>query len=65
MTSSLESCRMMRKCRNKGEVLIFIEDTKGDIFGGYFSQSLNFRESYYGTGESFLFKVTVNKIDTD
>lgn len=49
----------MRKCKNKGELLFLIQDTKGNVFGGYFSQDLVFKESYFGTGESFLFKVTV------
>lgn len=59
MTGMMQSIRLLTKCKNKGELLIVIQDTKGNIFGGYFSQNLQMKESYYGTGESFLFKVTV------
>jgi hypothetical protein len=32
-------------------------DTHGRVFGGYLPCELEFRNSYFGTGESFLFRV--------
>lgn len=40
--------------------MIVIKDTLGNVFGGYFSQSLEVKEDFYGTGESFLFKQSVS-----
>jgi hypothetical protein len=48
--------RMLNKCENKGELMVVVKDTLGNVFGGYFSQSMEVKEDYYGTGESFLFK---------
>lgn len=55
--------RFSKKCFNKGELLLCIEDTsmeknankKNRIFGGYISQNLKHHEDFFGTGESFLF----------
>lgn len=46
-------------CRGKGELLFVIQDIKERVFGGYFSQNLEIKPEYYGTGESFLFEVKV------
>lgn len=52
----------MRNCVGKGEIIILVKDTKGNIFGGCFSQPLEVKDDFYGTGESFLFKLdTKNK----
>lgn len=51
--------RLMRNCRGKGELLFVIQDVKDGIFGGYFSQNLEAKPDYFGTGESFLFVVKV------
>jgi hypothetical protein len=37
--------------------LIFLEDTKGNVFGGFASSAWETAESYFGTGESFLFSL--------
>ena len=36
-----------------------MRDTKGFVFGGYFSQQLEIREGFHGTGEAFIFKQSV------
>jgi len=57
--------RLMNLCGKKGELLFVILDTSENVFGGYFSQSLEQKIDYYGTGDSFLFtvKVTSSLID--
>ena len=37
--------------------IIFFEDTKGHVFGGYASDTWEIQDSYYGSGESFLFRL--------
>lgn len=37
--------------------MILVKDTLGNIFGGCFSQPLEVKDDFYGTGESFLFKL--------
>lgn len=49
---------MLSKCLNRGEVVFLIEDFHGHIFGGYTACDIDMRDDYYGTGESFLFKVS-------
>jgi len=49
---------MYSKVRDKGAVVIVVEDTNGYIFGGYASESLHPSRGYYGTGESFLFRLS-------
>lgn len=56
--------RLLRKCRGKGELLIVLQDIKENIFGGYFSQNLEVKPEYFGTGESFLFVVKVLSCDS-
>ena len=45
--------------RNKDwlATVIVIKDTNGNVFGGYASSTWAPHESYFGTGESFLFKL--------
>jgi len=38
-----------------------VRDTNDNIFGGCFSQPLEIKEDFYGTGESFLYKFSVRK----
>jgi hypothetical protein len=45
----------LRTCAGKGEVIIVVQDTQDAIFGGYFSQTMEIKQNYFGTGESFLF----------
>ena len=35
--------------------MVLIKDTAGKSFGGYFSQEMEVKTDYYGTGESFVF----------
>lgn len=51
--------RLLKTCGGKGEILIVIQDTQESIFGGYFSQSIVAKPDFFGTGESFLFRVEV------
>ena len=37
--------------------LIIIEDSWGYIFGGFISQTLKNKSSFYGSGESFVFSI--------
>eukprot|EP00026_Physarum_polycephalum_P001935 Phypoly_transcript_01938.p1 GENE.Phypoly_transcript_01938~~Phypoly_transcript_01938.p1 ORF type:complete len:827 (+),score=146.83 Phypoly_transcript_01938:38-2518(+) len=48
---------MYSRVRDKGGVFIIIQDTKRNVFGGFASESLHVSRTYYGTGESFLFKL--------
>ena len=49
--------RLIHNCTDHGEVLMIVKDTYGRVFGGYFSQNLTLRDDFFGTGESFLFKL--------
>lgn len=49
----------MRKVRGRGPVFIAVQDIKGNVFGGYFSQEPEFRKEFFGSGESFLYKIKV------
>eukprot|EP01112_Ceratiomyxa_fruticulosa_P016458 TRINITY_DN4981_c0_g1_i1.p1 TRINITY_DN4981_c0_g1~~TRINITY_DN4981_c0_g1_i1.p1 ORF type:complete len:818 (+),score=190.30 TRINITY_DN4981_c0_g1_i1:195-2648(+) len=51
---------MYAKLRNKGPVVILIEDANHYVFGGFASESLHTTQRYYGTGESFLFQLSPN-----
>ena len=45
----------------KGETLIFLQDMQENVFGAYCSQALEYKEGFFGTGETFLFKITVDQ----
>ena len=47
--------RKMERC--EGPTLLVIEDTEGNRFGGLASDPFAVRESFFGTGESFLFSL--------
>jgi hypothetical protein len=49
----------MYLCANKGELVFVIQDTNDQVFGGYFSQSMEIKPEFYGTGETFLFQLKV------
>ena len=49
----------MTNAHNKGPILILVKDVNENIFGGFFSQDLEYRHEYFGSGESFLFKIKV------
>jgi TLD len=49
----------MYLCANKGELVFVVQDTHDQIFGGYFSQSMEIKPDFYGTGETFLFQLKV------
>jgi TLD len=48
---------LMRKCESQGPVVVAIKDSIGSTFGGFISEELRFRKEFFGTGESFLYKV--------
>jgi hypothetical protein len=50
---------MSRLVSDKGELLVFIQDTRGAVFGGCMTQSFSLRNSFFGTGDAFVFKVIV------
>jgi len=37
--------------------LIIVEDTMGEVFGAYVSEAWSKQKGFYGTGETFLFKL--------
>lgn len=39
-----------------------IEDSHGNVFGGFASSDLEMHDDYFGTGDSFLFKAAKDKI---
>ena len=44
----------------ENEYLVFVlKDNFGNTFGGFFTHKLEISDSFYGTGESFLFKMNV------
>jgi hypothetical protein len=49
----------MYLCANRGELVFVVQDTNDQIFGGYFSQNLEVKPEFYGTGETFLFQLKV------
>ena len=49
----------MYLCANRGELVFVVQDTSDQVFGGYFSQSLEMKPEFYGTGETFLFQLKV------
>ena len=55
----LINSRVVRKCQTSGELVFILKDTDDNIFGGFFSAHLELQDDYYGTGESFLFKLSV------
>ncbi|CAO3594307.1 unnamed protein product [Absidia cylindrospora] len=48
---------------NKGPCLLAIQDDDGDIFGAFISESMKVNTSFYGSGESFLWKIKQLMID--
>ena len=52
--------RMLSICKGKGELLFVVQSTTNEVFGGYFSQNLEIKSEYFGTGESFVYVVKVD-----
>lgn len=48
---------LLRKCERKGEVIIFIRDVSGELFGAFYCSKLEIGPKFIGNGESFLFRV--------
>jgi hypothetical protein len=48
---------LYRKCHNKGSLIIIVMDEFKNIFGGYMTHGFDFKDVFFGTGESFLFKL--------
>lgn len=47
---------------NKGSLIILIYDEFKNIFGGYMTHGFDFRDGFFGTGESFLFKFSKDTV---
>jgi hypothetical protein len=45
----------LRRTSGAESTIIFVEDSKGYVFGGYVSSEWQVMDGYFGTGESFLF----------
>lgn len=50
---------LLSSCYKRGEIVVIIEDHNHGVFGCYFAADLEKHEDFFGTGDSFLFKVTV------
>lgn len=50
-----------RSLKNQSFYLIVVMDTHGAVFGGLFSGRFEFKPTFFGTGESFLFNVVGNE----
>eukprot|EP01133_Synstelium_polycarpum_P011965 gene11965-13948_t len=46
-----------RKLKNIPQSILLIKDNGGHIFGAYLSEDVKQKDCFYGTGESFLFKI--------
>ena len=61
MCSLLSQCRA-RRSRSGQELaernVLLVEDSMGYIFGCYFAHSVESHNSYYGSGESFIFQLS-------
>lgn len=47
---------LQRNVTNKGEIIVVVKDQFDNVFGGFMSHSFELRDSFFGTGECFLFK---------
>jgi hypothetical protein len=47
----------MRNLRYAESSLVFIEDSKGNVFGAFASDYWRIQDEYYGTGDTFLFQL--------
>jgi len=48
------------KIKDKGPVIFIVEDTSHTLFGAFISESVRQSQYYFGTGESFLFRLHPN-----
>lgn len=55
------SSRFMNKAKGLSESVLVIMDTTGRVFGAYISCDLHFKSTFYGNGESFLFKLDADQ----
>jgi len=48
---------LYRRCKQEvhSPTLLCVEDTRGNVFGSFLSCPIKLHDSFYGTGESFLF----------
>lgn len=51
----------MTKAKGITESLLVIMDTTGRIFGAYIPTDLEFKHHFFGSGESFLFKLDADQ----
>ena len=47
----------MSTVKGVSELLLVVMDTSGKVFGGYIPTELKFKDSFFGSGEAFLFKL--------
>lgn len=47
---------LCHRTKKKGEVVLLIQDSNKNVFGGFMSHSLEHHTNFFGTGESFLIK---------
>ena len=50
------------KVMDRDNTVFLIKDTKGKIFGGYFSESWRKANHFYGFGDSFVFNFDEDRI---
>jgi hypothetical protein len=44
---------LLRNCYGRGDCVMIIKDHGGNVFGGYISAGLQYREHFFGDGGSF------------
>ncbi|KAJ9060982.1 oxidation resistance protein 1, variant 2 [Entomophthora muscae] len=59
----LSMSTMFRRCKDQGPCIIAIRDSENQVFGAYISDPLEPSPSYYGSGESFLWRADNNSDD--
>lgn len=48
---------LLSKCSTEGPVMLVVLDYQGNVFGGFVSVTLEQKPNYFGTGETFLYKL--------
>jgi len=39
--------------------MVVIQDSLGNIFGGFMTQGFGLKDAFFGTGDTFIFRVAV------
>lgn len=50
---------LLRRISGTGERMVVVQDSVGNVFGGFMTQGFALKEAFFGTGDTFVFKVAV------